>query len=83
MCRLLRKSACPNTKMYLPASPSFQNSLAGASGLVLMYICIYKKAFLLICLSHPLKKGLQTLLFFKKIDKIKKPSNAEATLICE
>ena len=42
MCRLLRKSACPfgqvQTKMYLPESPFFKDSLAGASGLVLMSV---------------------------------------------
>ena len=36
----LRKSACPfgqvQTNMYLPESPFFKNSLAGASGLVLL-----------------------------------------------
>ena len=39
-CVVLRKSACPfgqvKTKMYLPESPFFKNSLAGASELVLM-----------------------------------------------
>ena len=39
-CLVLRKSACPfgqvKTKIYLPESPFFKNSLAGASGLVLM-----------------------------------------------
>ena len=39
-CVLLRKSACPfgqvKTEMYLPESPFFKNSLARASGLVLM-----------------------------------------------
>ena len=39
-CLVLRKSAClfrqVKTKMYLPESPFFKNSLAGASGLVLM-----------------------------------------------
>ena len=39
-CAVLRKSACPfglvKTKMYLPKSPFFLNSLAGASGLVPM-----------------------------------------------
>ena len=40
-CVALRKSACPlirasETKMLLPESPFFKNSLAGASGLVLM-----------------------------------------------
>ena len=42
MCRLLRKSACPfgqvQTNMYLPESPFFKDSLAGASGLVLMSV---------------------------------------------
>ena len=37
---VLKKSACPfgqvKIKMYLPESPFFKNSLAGASGLVLM-----------------------------------------------
>ena len=40
ICALFRKSACPfgqvETKMYLPESHFFKNSLAGASGLVLM-----------------------------------------------
>ena len=39
-CVVLRKSACPfgqvKTKMYLPESPFFKNSLARASLLVLM-----------------------------------------------
>ena len=39
-CVTLRKSACPlgqvQTKMYFPESPFFKNSLAQASGLVLM-----------------------------------------------
>ena len=39
-CVALRKSACPlgqvKTKMFLPESPFFKNSLAGASGLILM-----------------------------------------------
>ena len=39
---MFRKSACPcgqvKTKMYLPESPFFKNSLAGASGLVLMSV---------------------------------------------
>ena len=40
MCRLLKKSDCPfvQTKMYLHESPFFKNSLAGASGLVLMSV---------------------------------------------
>ena len=42
MCRMLRKSACPfgqvQTKMYLPKSPIFTDSLARASGLVLMSV---------------------------------------------
>ena len=40
ICGLIRKSACPigqvETKMYLPESHYFKNSLAGASGLVLI-----------------------------------------------
>ena len=40
ICGLLRKSTClfgqVETEMYLPESHSFKNSLAGASGLVLM-----------------------------------------------
>ena len=40
ICGLLRKPAClfgqVETKMYLPESHFFKNSLAGASGLVLM-----------------------------------------------
>ena len=39
---MIRKSACPfgqvKTKTYLPESPFFKNSLAGASGLVLMSV---------------------------------------------
>ena len=39
-CVVIRKSACPfgqvKTKMYLPESPFFKNSLAKASRLVLM-----------------------------------------------
>ena len=39
-CVMLKKSDCPfgqvKTKMYLPEMPFFKNSLAGASGLVLM-----------------------------------------------
>ena len=42
MCLMFRKSACPfgqvKTKTYLPESPFFKNSLAGASGLVLMSV---------------------------------------------
>ena len=44
-CLVLRKSACPfgqvKTKMYLPVSPFFKNSLARASGLVLMLMPDY------------------------------------------
>ena len=42
MCLVFRKSAClfgqVKTKMYLPESPFFKKSLAGASGLVLMSV---------------------------------------------
>ena len=40
MCIMFRKSAC-QTKMYLPESPFFKKSLAGASGLVLMSVPVY------------------------------------------
>ena len=44
-CFVFRKSACPfgqvKTEMYLPESPFFKNSLAGASGLVLMPVPIW------------------------------------------
>ena len=42
MCIVFRKSACTfgqvKTKMYLPESPYFKESLAGASRLVLMSV---------------------------------------------
>ena len=42
MCRLLKKSACPfgqvQTNMYLPESPIFKDSLAGASKQALMSV---------------------------------------------
>ena len=42
MSLVFRKSACAfgqvKTEMYLPESPFFKNSLAGASGLVLMSV---------------------------------------------
>ena len=42
MCLMFEKLACPfgqvKTKMHLPESPIFKNSLAGASGLVLMSV---------------------------------------------
>ena len=42
MCLVFKKSAClfgqVKTKIYLPESPFFLNSLAGASGLVLMLL---------------------------------------------
>ena len=44
-----RKSACPfggkKTKMYLPESPSFKYSLAGASGQVLMLVHVRYSGF--------------------------------------
>ena len=47
MCLVFKKSACPfghvKTKVYLPESPFFQNSLTGASRLVLMPVpaCLF------------------------------------------
>ena len=42
MCLVFKKSACPfgqvQTKMYLLESPFLKNSLAGASGQVLMLV---------------------------------------------
>ena len=42
MCLVFKIPACPfgqvKTKMYLPKSPFFKKSLAGASGLVLMSV---------------------------------------------
>ena len=50
MCRLLRKSACPlgqvQTKMYLPKSPLFKNSLAEASRQVPLLVPVLKYIFL-------------------------------------
>ena len=46
MSLVFRQSACPfgqvKTKMYLPESPFFKSSLAGASGLVLMSVPVFK-----------------------------------------
>ena len=51
-CVVLRKSACPlgrvKTKMYLPESPFFKNSLAGRSGLVCLsdFVLVLRAVFI-------------------------------------
>ena len=48
MCLVFRKLGCPfgqvKTKMYLPKSPFFKSSLAGASGQVLMSVADDKQS---------------------------------------
>ena len=58
MCSVFRKSACPfgqvKTEMYLLESPFSKDSLAGASGLVLMSVPALKDSIIPFHITHML-----------------------------